>query len=98
MVRHMVLFRFRPETEAHARRTVLGKLAELPRQYPAMQRFGLGENVSGRDDTFSHVMTMEFAEHDELVSYLNSDGHEELVRIWFAPHVEARAIASYEMV
>ena len=95
MVRHMVLFRFRPETGTATRRSVLNKLGGLPGEFPAMQRFGLGENVSDRDDTFSHAMTMEFAGLDELVSYLNSDAHEELVRVWFAPHVAARAIASY---
>ena len=95
MVRHMVLFRFRPDTGAAMRQSVLDKLAQLPTEFPAMQRFGIGENVSERDDSFSHVMTIEFAELDELVGYLNSDAHESLVRVWFAPNVAARAIASY---
>ena len=95
-VRHMVLFRFRPDTEPGARQRVLDRLAELPSHYPEMQRFGLGENVSERDATFSHVMTMEFATLDALRAYLNSDRHEALVRDGFARHVAARAIASYE--
>ena len=61
-VRHMVLFRFRPEADAARRRAVLDRLAELPSHYPAMRRFGLGENASERDDTFSHVMTLEFGD------------------------------------
>ena len=78
------------------RQTVLGMLAELPSHYPDMERFGLGENMSERDDSFSHVMTMEFASLDALRAYLNSDRHEAFVRDGFAPHVSARAIASYE--
>ena len=96
MVRHMVLFRFRPDLKPALRQSVLDELAALPDRYPAMRRFGLGENVSKRDSTFSHVMTMEFADLGELVEYLDSDGHEDLVRDWFAPNVAARAIASYE--
>ena len=42
-IRHMVLFRFRPEVEAAGREAVLARLAELPSHYPAMRRFGLGE-------------------------------------------------------
>ena len=95
-VRHMVLFRFRPEVDAARRRAVLGRLAELPSHYPAMQRFGLGENASERDDTFSHVMTLEFDGFDALHAYLNSERHERLVRDWFGPSVAARAIASYQ--
>lgn len=96
MIRHMVLFRFRPETPPDLRRTVLDRLADLPAHYPAMERFGLGENASERDDSFSHVMTMEFATLEMLRAYLNSDRHEALVHDWFAPNIAARAIASYE--
>lgn len=92
----MVLFRFRPEADAARRRAVLGRLAELPRHYPAMRCFGLGENASERDDTFSHVMTLEFAGFDDLHAYLNSERHEALVREWFTPNIAARAIASYQ--
>ena len=93
--KHMVLFRFRPEADPTTRQAVLDRLAELPSHYPAMDRFGLGENVSERDDSFSHAMTMEFATLDALRAYLNSDRHEALVRDWFAPAVAARVIVSY---
>ena len=94
-IKHMVLFRFRLETEPQMRQAVLDRLAELPRHYPAMENFGLGENISERDDSFSHVMTMEFSTSDALLAYLDSDRHETLVRDWFAPFIAARAIASY---
>lgn len=94
-IRHMVLFRFRDDAEPQLCQAVLDSLAALPSHYPAMQRFGLGENVSERDGSFSHVMTMEFASLDLLRAYLNSERHEALVRDWFAPNVAARAIASY---
>ena len=96
MIRHMVLFRFRPDVDLDLRRTVLHRLAELPGHYPAMQRFALGENASERDTSFSHAMTMEFATFDDLRAYLNSERHEALVRDWFTPAVAARAIASFE--
>lgn len=96
-VRHMVLFRFRPDTEPGLRQTILDRLRELPTHHPEMQRFGLGENVSERDDSFSHVMTMEFASVELLREYLNGERHETLVHNWFAPNVAARAIASYQL-
>lgn len=95
-IRHMVLFKFRTETALGDRRAVLEMLTHLPDHFPAMERFGLGENKSERDTSFSHVMTMEFASFDLLHAYLNSDRHEALVRDWFAPNVAARAIASVE--
>ena len=97
MIRHVVLFRFRAEADSRLRQGVLDRLAALPSHFPEMQRFGLGENVSERDDSFSHVMTMEFTSVEVLRAYLNSERHDALVRDWFAPNVSARAIASYSV-
>ena len=97
MIRHVVLFCFRADADLGLRQAVLERLAALPSHFHEMQRFGLGENVSERDDTFSHVMTMEFGSVDVLRAYLNSERHEALVRDWFAPNVAARAIASYSV-
>lgn len=96
MIRHMVLFRFKPDATEAARKAVVDGLARLPSQFPAMRRFGLGENISQRDQSFSHVMTIEFATRRELEDYLNSDDHENFVVTWFKPNIEQRAIASYD--
>ena len=54
MIRHMVLFRFKPGATDTERGAVLDGLARLPSHFPAMRRFGLGENISRRDATFPH--------------------------------------------
>ena len=96
MIRHMVLFRFKPDTPAATRDSVLDQLHELPAHFPTMRRFGLGENISKRDDRFTHVMTIEFEERQQLDAYLDSPRHESFVLTHFRPHIEERVIASYE--
>jgi len=96
MIRHMVFFRFRADATNQDRESVLDGLARLPSLFPAMRGFGLGENVSQRDQTFSHVMTMEFGDREQLESYLGSSVHEDFVTDYFRPTIEQRAIASYE--
>jgi 2,3-dihydroxy-p-cumate/2,3-dihydroxybenzoate 3,4-dioxygenase len=96
MIRHMVLFRFRPDASDKARAQVLNGLAELPQRFAAMRRFGLGENISKRDSRFTHVMTIEFDTRDQLELYLDSEHHEHFVHNYFRPAIEERAIASYE--
>lgn len=95
MIRHMVLFRFKPEATDAERGAVLDGLARLPSHFPAMRRFGLGENISRRDATFPHVMTVEFEQQAALEAYLDSAEHERFVATVFRPAIEARAIASY---
>ena len=59
-----------------------------------MQGFGLGENVSERDQTFTHVMTIEFDEERDLHAYLKSDRHEMFVANIFKPRIAQRVIAT----
>lgn len=96
MIRHMVLFRFQARATDQDREAVLCGLAELPHLFPAIRSFDLGTNISQRDRTFSHVMTLEFDDREQLESYLNSSAHEDFVKDCFRPNVEQRAIASYE--
>ncbi|MDB5872968.1 MAG: hypothetical protein JWQ07_2410 [Ramlibacter sp.] len=94
MIRHMVLFSFKPSVDQDQRHQLLDLLAELPRQFPDMQGFQLGVNVSKRDRRFSHGMTMGFATLGDLEKYLDSERHERFVRENFAPLIEERAIVS----
>ncbi len=95
MMRHMLLFRFRQNIDAATKARVLRSLKDLPSHYPAMKRFGLGENVSERDKTFTYVMTMEFERAEELHNYLKSDRHEHFVATQFKPNIDDRVIATY---
>ncbi len=97
MIKHMVLFRFKPDVSVAAQTELLGEMKELPSRYAAMKRFGLGSNLSERDQLFSHVMTMEFKTMAELKAYLNDDYHEMHAATRFRPLIEQRAIASYEV-
>lgn len=96
MIRHVLLFRFRPDASEAERSVVLAGLAELPSKHSAIRRFGLGPNISHRDSTFSYAMTMEFETREELEKYLNCESHERFVADIFRPAIDQRAIASYE--
>lgn len=96
MIRHLVAFSFRDDVTEADRVALLGELASLPRRFPAMQRFALGANISRRDDTFAHAFSVEFDQEEDLVAYLDSQEHEDFVRLRFRPLIERRAIVSFE--
>ena len=97
MIRHVVAFRFRDEVDAGARQAMVDELNSFPSQFPAMQRWALGENISQRDDTFTHAFIVEFDTEDELLAYLNSERHERFVQERFRPQIAGRAIVSFEV-
>jgi 2,3-dihydroxy-p-cumate/2,3-dihydroxybenzoate 3,4-dioxygenase len=96
LIRHTLSFRFGDDVDDMTRRAVLAELATFPERYPAMQNWSLGENVSTRDDKYTHAMSMDFATRDDLLAYLGSDSHESFVRERWRPVIAARAITSYE--
>ncbi len=96
MIRHTLSFRFIAELGDTDREAVLAELATFPERYPTMRGWSLGENLSTRDTTFSHTMSMDFDGLPELREYLGSDWHESFVRTRWRPVIAQQAITSYE--
>jgi heme-degrading monooxygenase HmoA len=97
MIKHMVLFRFRPEVPAQTRDTLLREYVGFPQIHPTMRNFTLGRNISQRDQSYEYAFTVEFDSEADLKDYLNSREHEAHVIERFRPLIEARAIVSYEV-
>src|SRR5882757_601903 len=96
MIKHSLSFRFQDDVPDDVRASVLASLATLPDRYPAMRNWSMGENISTRDSTFTHCMTVEFDSNDDLIAYLHSDAHETFVQQTWRPVIAQQAITSYE--
>ncbi len=94
MIRHTLSFRFADEVDEQLRDETLAALREFPGLYSSMRGFVLGENISNRDSRFSHTMTVDFDNEDDLLAYLSSDSHETFVRERWRPVIDQQAITS----
>lgn len=97
LIRHMVLFAFKPDVSAERREVLLREYTTFPRLHPAMRDFTIGRNISERDQTFEYAFSVTFETETELKAYLNSREHEEHVVERFRPLISARAIVSYQV-
>lgn len=97
MIRHSVLFSFKPTAPKEAVEALLREYPEFPKQHPKMRNFTLGKNISQRDQTFEYAFNVDFDNEQDLKDYLNSREHEEHVTERFRPLIAARAIVSYEV-
>ncbi|WP_249224889.1 Dabb family protein [Nocardioides alcanivorans] len=95
MIRHTVLFRFAETVSVEQRSAVLSELETFPGRYPGMLNWSMGENLSTRDATYSHGMSMDFATDEELLAYLHSESHEQFVRERWRPVIDHHVIVSY---
>ncbi|MFJ9381343.1 Dabb family protein [Streptomyces sp. NPDC101455] len=96
MIRHTLSFRFAEGTDQATRESVLAELRIFPDRYAAMRGFVLGENISTRDQTFTHTMAVDFDSVDDLLAYLGSETHETFVRTRWRPVIGGQAITSFE--
>lgn len=96
MIKHVVAFTFKPEVGAEKVAQILAELDTFPARYGAMRDWSAGQNISTRDQTFTHVFSVEFAAAEELLAYLHSESHEAFVRERWRPVIARQAIVSYE--
>ncbi len=96
MIRHVVVFRFNDNLSSQERTALLAELADLPRRFPEMRNFAIGENKSDRDRRFTHGFSAEFSDLATLSAYLTSDEHEEFAAQRFRPSIAERAIVSFD--
>jgi 2,3-dihydroxy-p-cumate/2,3-dihydroxybenzoate 3,4-dioxygenase len=95
-IKHTLFWRFLPDVSDSQRTATISELNSLPDHFPQMRGWALGENISERDDTFSHAFSVEFDTIDDLNSYLGSARHEEFVAERWRHLIERRAIVSFE--
>ena len=96
MIRHTLMFRFADEVPEGTRQSILAELETFPERYPAMRHWSMGTNLSSRDQTYTHAMSVEFPDEQELLAYLNSESHETFVREKWRPVIADQAIVAYE--
>lgn len=97
MIKHMVLFRFKPDVSERPKEKLLAEYITFPSIHSKMRNFTLGKNISERDKSFEYAFSVEFDTEADLKEYLNSREHEEHVVKRFRPLIESRAIMSYEV-
>lgn len=81
VLRHVVLFSFKPDAADEAVDAVVTGFATLPHEIPGVATFEWGTNVSpeGLNDGFTHCFTLSFATAEDRDAYLVHPAHQRFV-------------------
>lgn len=96
MLRHVVLFKWKPETAAEKIRKIEAALSRLSAKIPEIAGFEWGTDVSVQDFDagFAHCLVVSLAsEHDRDV-YLSHPAHVDFIAL-SRPHVEQLIVVDY---
>ncbi len=83
MLRHIVMYKFKPEITAPQIQEVIDAFAKLPKQIDVIRGFEMGTNVSpeGKSEGFTHVFVVTFADEAGRDAYLKHPAHDEYVKV-----------------
>ncbi len=96
MVRHVVLFRFNPETPEADKQSLRDGLSELPTAIKEIQRYEFGDDLGVADGNFDFAVMAEFASAADFKAYAAHPRHLQLVTELVRPILAERAALQYE--
>ena len=83
VLRHIVMYKFKPETTPAQIQEVIDAFAGLPKKIDTIVGFEAGSNVSkeGKSEGFTHVFVVTFRNEQDLANYLVHPAHEAYVKV-----------------
>ena len=96
MLRHVVLFRWKPETGAEKVREIEDAFRALPAKIPQIAGFEWGRDVSvqGLSQGFTHCFVVSFASEADRDGYAPHPDHAAFIAL-SRPHVDGLVVLDY---
>ena len=94
-LRHLVLLRFHPDTEAAQVEAVTAALRTLPGQIPALAAYLVGPDLAISDGTYDFGIAADFASQGDYETYRDHPAHQAVIGDLIAPLVAERAAVQY---
>ena len=90
MIRHLVVFTFRPGTTAEQVDELARRLRELPGLIPTIRRYELGTDLRLRDGNADFAVVAEFDDVDGFLTYSEHPAHQAVIAECIRPIVASR--------
>jgi heme-degrading monooxygenase HmoA len=83
VLRHIVMYKFKPETTQAQIQEVIDAFAGLPKKIDTIVGYEAGSNVSkeGKSEGFTHVFVVTFKSEADLAAYIVHPAHEAYVKV-----------------
>jgi hypothetical protein len=97
MIRHVVLFTWKPDTTEEQRQRVAAELAALPGRVPGVLGYQFGADVGiGTAGNADFALTADFADADAYLVYRSHPAHIEFIEQTINPILAQRVSAQIE--
>lgn len=95
MLRHVALFRWKPETTAEDVSKVEAALHQLPAKIPCIVAYRFGRDIGVQDGNADFALVADFTDHEGLATYANHPDHRAVLQSLIQPIVAQREAIQY---
>jgi hypothetical protein len=97
MIRHVVLFTWRPEATEEQKQAVHAGLAKMPPAIEAIRAYKFGPDAGINPANCDYAVVADFDDAAGYVSYRDHPEHRALVETYVSPIVASRAAIQFEI-
>ena len=97
MIRHVVLFSWKPEATAEQVQALGAELAKMPAAVGSIRAYKFGPDAGINPANSDYVVVADFDDAAGYVSYRDDPAHRELVARYVTPILASRAAIQFEI-
>lgn len=96
MIRHSVLFKWKPEATQEQLQQAAVELAKLPSIVPSVRAFASGPDAGLNQGNFDFAVAADFDDEAGYLAYRDDPGHRDIVQRYITPILAERAAVQFE--
>jgi hypothetical protein len=97
MIRHVALFRWKPEATEEQKKQAAAQVAKLPSMVPSVLGFACGSDIGANEGNYDFAVTADFDDVTGYRAYRDDPGHRQVVADYIAPFIAARAGIQFQL-
>ena len=95
MLRHVALFRWKPETTAEDVSKLEAALHRLPATIPCIKSYRFGRDLGVQDGNADFALVADFTDQEGLTTYANHPDHQAVIQELIGPILAQREAIQY---
>jgi hypothetical protein len=97
MIRHVVVFSWKPEATPEQVEQIATELRKLPASIPAIKAYACGSDAGITQGNSDFAVTADFDDEAGFVSYRDNPDHRAIIQTYITPITAHRAVAQFEV-
>jgi len=96
MIRHTVMFTWKPEATDAQKKQVADELSRLPGVVPSIRAYAMGTDIGVNDGNWDFAASGDFDDIDGYTAYRDDPTHQAIIAEHIRPIIATRAAVQFE--